>query len=371
MPPFHLKKEAKRLLWLLPGPVFYVLFRLAFLWPQLTETVYSRAIFPSIARPLSALTGLAPLSVGEMLLYAFILFIAVFIVVMLVHAIMARRAWWQVLFRRIATLLGIASALYALFVGLWGFNYARVPLSRTLGLDASPATVSELYATCDALLSRANTLRETVPEDEDGIFSPDSSRRDIMNATPHYYNTAAEAAGLSFFGGSYGPAKPVAYSTGLSWAHIAGIYFPFTAEANLNAKAPMLLFAASSLHEAAHQRGFAREDEANFLAYYVSAYSGDVSVQYSGTMLALVHSIDALYDANRDLYYELRETYHDGLVRDLVDNSLFWAQYESEVSETAREVNNTFLKANMQQDGVKSYGRMVDLLIGLWRQGDI
>lgn len=369
--PFQLKKEAKRLLWLLPGPVFYALFRLSFLWPEFTETVYSRSIFPFIIRPFSALTGLAPFSVGEMLLYTFILSIAVFFVVMLVHAVMAKRNWWQVLFRRITVLLGIASALYALFIGLWGFNYARLPLSNTLELDVSPATVSELHGTCEALLCKANSLRELVPEDENGVFSPESSRLDIMRAVPQDYEIAADATGLSFFGGYLAPVKPVTYSTGLSWSHIAGIYFPFTAEANVNIEAPMLLFAANSLHEAAHQRGFAREDEANFLAYYVSAYSDDVSVQYSGTVLALVHSMNALFDANKDLYYELRGSYHDGLVRDIVDNNRFWAQFESEVSEAAQEVNNTFLKANMQQDGVKSYGRMVDLLIGLWRQGDI
>ena len=40
-------------------------------------------------------------------------------------------------------------------------------------------------------------------------------------------------------------------------------------------------------------------------------------------------------------------------------------------SEVSEKVNNTYLKSNMQEDGTKSYGRMVDLLIGLWRAGDI
>jgi hypothetical protein len=41
------------------------------------------------------------------------------------------------------------------------------------------------------------------------------------------------------------------------------------------------------------------------------------------------------------------------------------------LSETAETINNNFLKANQQPDGVKSYGRMVDLLIGLWREGGL
>jgi hypothetical protein len=134
---------------------------------------------------------------------------------------------------------------------------------------------------------------------------------------------------------------------------------------------PILYFAASSLHETAHQRGFSREDEANFLAYYVASYSENVSVDYSGTMLALAESMNQLYENNHDLYFKLRENYSQGIERDLKNNYEYWQKFESPVEATSKAVNNTFLQANMQQDGVKSYGRMVDLLIALWRSGGI
>jgi hypothetical protein len=38
------------------------------------------------------------------------------------------------------------------------------------------------------------------------------------------------------------------------------------------------------------------------------------------------------------------------------------------VERTSNRINNTYLKANNQKDGVKSYGRMVDLLIAEHRQ---
>ncbi len=365
------KTELKRLFWLLPGPVFYALFRLAFLVPEFVESVYSRGFFPFVNSGISSLTGLLPFSLGEFLVYAFVLFTAAFLIFMIVRAVLAKHAWWQVAFRRTTALLCILSMIYALFTLLWGFNYARLPLADTLSLDASPAAVSELYATSDALISRANALRTNVPEDKNGIFSPAFSRDDIMRGAAQYYDTAERQTGLSVIGGRYGRVKPVLYSKGLSWAHISGVYFPFTGEANVNAKAPMLLFPATCLHELAHQRGFAREDEADFLAYFISTFADDVSVQYSGAMLALIRAMNALYSADSDLYFELRDKYSAGLERDLKNNRLFWARYESTVSETATQVNDAFLKANQQRDGVKSYGRMVDLLIGLWRNGGI
>lgn len=357
--------------WLLFGPILYLLFRLSSQWPSFTENVYSRSIYSVLSQGISTLTGLLPFSLGELLLYGFILFLIVYVILMLVKAILAKASWWVILVNRIMFLLCVISCVYALFAGLWAYNYSRNTLGYTLKLDTSPAKVTELYSTCEALINRANKLRSQVPEDLSGVFSPDFTRQDMMKSVTAYYSKAALETSNDFLGGSYGNVKPVIYSTGLSYAHISGIYFPFTGEANINMDQPMLYFPASCLHEAAHQRGFAREDEANFLAFYVSDYSDNISVEYSGTMLALVESMNKLYDENHDLYFDLRKTYFEGIDRDLQDNYLYWQNFESPIEETSRAVNNTFLQANMQQDGVKSYGRMVDLLIALWREGGI
>ncbi|MFA9381199.1 MAG: DUF3810 family protein, partial [Acetanaerobacterium sp.] len=53
---------------------------------------------------------------------------------------------------------------------------------------------------------------------------------------------------------------------------------------------------------------------------------------------------------------------------DYADYNLFWAQYQGAVSEVSVSVNNAYLKANSQADGVQSYGRMVDLLLADYRQ---
>ena len=253
--------------------------------------------------------------------------------------------------------------------GALGIQLRRLPLAQTMGIDASPATTDELERTCAALLDKALTLRENLPEDANGVFAPASSKDETLRDVTALYQKAANESELRYLGGSFGRAKPVLYSIGLSQANITGVYFPFTGEANVNADAPVLMFAATSLHEAAHQRGFAREDEANFLAYYVSSYSGSDAVEYSGTMLALVISMNKLYADDKDAYFSLRETYSAGMNADLAAHSAYWAQFEGPVAETSEKINDAFLKTNRQEDGVKSYGRMVDLLIGLWRSG--
>ncbi|MDD5018320.1 MAG: DUF3810 family protein, partial [Eubacteriales bacterium] len=217
-----MKKVYRKLFWLIPGPLFYVLFLLSSLWPDLTETVYSRGIFVFINQGLSTVTGLLPFSLAEVLLYIFLLFVVVSVILMAVRSAAAGKSWWLALLNRFLTLLCVFSLVYTLFAGLWGFNYSRNTLGETLGLDTSTATVDELYATCEALIERANDLRDSVPEDESGLFSPGFSKQDMMENITYYYSMAANATGHGFLGGSYGRAKPVLYSTGLSYANITG-----------------------------------------------------------------------------------------------------------------------------------------------------
>ncbi len=58
---------------------------------------------------------------------------------------------------------------------------------------------------------------------------------------------------------------------------------------------------------------------------------------------------------------------------DLTANSAFWNTLEGVLSEVSDQVNDTYLKANGQSDGVLSYEKVVDLLVSYWMAncGDI
>jgi len=136
-PQTRLKKILLELIWLLPGLIFYGLFRLAFLWPEFTETQYSRGVFRAISQALSALFGWIPFSLGEFLLYAFVLFVVIHVLLMLVHAILAKKLWWYVLLRRVIALLGVALSRVPADIhsGAW-LTTAAAPAAASAG-DAS------------------------------------------------------------------------------------------------------------------------------------------------------------------------------------------------------------------------------------------
>ena len=154
----------------------------------------------------------------------------------------------------------------------------------------------------------------------------------------------------------------------MSMAQITGEFTLLTFEANINTLAPDYSVPATMCHELAHTRGFMREDEANFIGYLACRKSDSSEFRYSGVMLALVHAENRLYAADRELFFQVDALLSDGVRRDFAANNAYWARFEGPVAEVSTAVNNTYLRANNQSDGVKSYGRMVDLLLADYRQ---
>jgi hypothetical protein len=82
----------------------------------------------------------------------------------------------------------------------------------------------------------------------------------------------------------YTNSKRVILSRAMSYTHTLGVYTFFTGEANLNTNAPDYSIPYTMAHELAHQRGIAREDEANFIAFLVCANADDPYIKYCGYM---------------------------------------------------------------------------------------
>lgn len=116
-------------------------------------------------------------------------------------------------------------------------------------------------------------------------------------------------------------------------------------------------------HELSHLRGFMQEQEANFIAFLACEHAERIDFQYSGYLMAWIYSTNALYRADHEVWQEVRSGLDQSVEPDLEANSRFWDSYEGKVSEVANQINDTYLKVNGQSDGVKSYDRMVDLLV--------
>lgn len=360
------KKILRKLLILLLIPLGLFLVYISSRNPASVESIYSEMLYPPIGRLLSRITGIFPFSLAELIVVCVPVAFVLYTVVFLARLIPERNRRGLMFLKYVTTVSVLVSITFFSFIGIWGLNYYRMPFSRIVGLDVRPASVQELESLCRDLINRANALRASVSADVKGYMDIPGSPRDILkNCYKGYDAIAGQYTGLS---GKYGNPKPVLLSRLMNYTGICGVYFPFTGEANVNISIPDSMLPSTATHEMAHQRGFSREDEANYISYLACSHHPDVNYRYSGVLLALIHSMNALYGSDPDSAVKLADGYSEGLRMDLDEINAFWKQYEGPVEDAADKMNNTYLKANNQTDGVKSYGRMVDLLIAEHRK---
>ena len=152
----------------------------------------------------------------------------------------------------------------------------------------------------------------------------------------------------------------------MSIIDFTGFFCPFTAEANVNTDFPAALFAATVAHELSHQRGVAKEQEANFVAVLASLESGDADYGYSACMMAYVHLGNALAGVNPEALGMIYSGLDAGVKADLRENNAYWARFETPVQAVTNTVYEGFLQSYGQTLGMRSYGACVDLLVNYY-----
>jgi hypothetical protein len=263
---------------------------------------------------------------------------------------------------RIARLAAAGAGVVLAFDLLWGFNYDRQPVAMLLHYDLAPSRPEDLAALARDLIAEASRLREGLPEDEHGVLRLPDGRRGAMGRAGLGY--ARETLGHRLpLPAMAGRPKLVLLSPALSYLGIAGIFIPFTCEANVNSTLPEWEIPFTAAHELAHQRGFAREEEANYVGYLACRAHPDRDFQYSGTFRASLYALAALARADQEAYGRLRTGLSDALRRDLAALSAWNQRYASRLSDVQERVNDTYLKTQGQAQGVQSYGQIVDLLL--------
>lgn len=352
-------------------------------FPYLIDKYYSCFINKFIVQVLSKISGVFPFSLYEVTMYlvvfSILLFIMHIIITIFKNSLSSYRKRYgtriysatSVFQNYILNILSVLSIAYFLFIVLWGLNYNRLPLQTTLinnynltsnkDISTFKHDSGDLANLYKFLINKANETRKSVLEDDKYVMKANSDYKGIIDRAQLGYNDIGHI--LPQISGNYAKPKYVLSSNLMCYSGITGIYFPFTGEANVNVAIPDIYIPSTTLHEMAHQRGFASEDEANFLGYLASINHPDIDFNYSGYILALNHTANALYKADYDTYVTITKTISEDVRRDLINNNQFWDKYEGKVDEISNEFNNSYLKANGVKEGTASYGKMVDLLL--------
>ena len=322
-------------------------------YPDFIETYYSQGFYPYFSGFFRLLFGWLPFSVGD-ILYA-LLFLGLFYYVFK-HWKEFRTKWKESL-RDIVMILAIA---YFTFHISWGFNYYRKPVADALSLKEEYKT-EDLYAVSSELIELTNQLQHEITGDSTKMVQIPYTQNEIFDKTISSYETLAETYPNFIY---HRPSlKKSIFSTMLTYMGYGGYLNPFTHESQVNSKIPNFRFPVVCGHEVGHQLGYSAENETNFIGYLVMASQQDRYLKYSAYTYALSYCLSEVNRRDPEQYKVFYGKINPGTRNNYDELRKFWKSYENPLEPVFKSIFNTFLKANNQKEGIKSYSLVVSLIV--------
>ena len=331
-----------------------------------SEYIFARGITRWLTSILTWLTNWIPLSVAELLIYLLPVLLLGCVIYCIFRSTLRR---W----RNLA--LGILSVVLwglCLFELLFVIQFGRVRLEKQLGYRTDHIAPQELYEAACEMRDYAAAMSNFISYTEEGysvwpgcMGISDSNQEILSHSYKNGFKALNEDWDLPIYTDTVRP-KTILASEPFSYTGILGVYIPFTGEANLNVAAPPFIVAVSAAHEQAHQKGYSREDEANFLSILVCFADYNEYINYSGALYAFRLLYNALYNTDKELYYKLMADTPLLLKRELQYYNNWIRDHENQVTTVMEQVNDAYLKVS-GGEGTVSYSQAVELLIGWYR----
>jgi hypothetical protein len=330
-------------------------------FPGAVETVYSRSVYPVVARTQRILFGWIPFSVGD-ILYAAAALLLLYRLFLLIRRIRRRelkRGW---LFRGVRQTVFVALWVYVVFNLLWGLNYNRLGIADQLQLTITPYTKAELNELTEVLLEQLNDLSNWPGMHREELAKMGTLRAGAVRAydslgsgDPRFaYRSPSVKASLFSYPGLY--------------VGFAGYYNPFTGEAQVNTDDPVFGQPFTTCHEMGHQLGYAKENEANFIGFLAARESPDPDFQYSVYLELFLYAYRELYARDSTLARPYRDQLTPVVKGDLRTMKRFNLKYANPLEPVIWKLYGQYLHANRQPQGIVTYSEVTAWLIAYARK---
>ena len=324
---------------------------------------YNRTVGAFFRTVLAHMTSWLPFSLAEFALYS----IPLVIILLAVYGYRRRCETWRTTLVYLGSMISAFSILFSLFVFGFGVGYQTSSLDEKLELAPVQVNAESLRDTAEKLVVQVNALCDEITYGADGFSVMPYDHAGMNAAVLAAYEPVCDR--YPFIQRMNSRLKPILASRAMSYTHITGVYTYFTGEANLNVHFPDYSLCYTAAHELAHQRGIARENEANFVAFLVCSGSEDAYLRYCAYLNMLEYVMNALYSADEDAYFEIVEALDARVVGELRAFDAFFDEYrDSFLSDVSDAVNDTYLKLNGNEAGTESYGLVIELAVAYYAQ---
>ena len=321
--------------------------------PEFVETYYSNGLYIGISKLNRYVFGWLPFSVGDILYSLILLYII--------------RWFWLNKGRLIKDfknfmleILTAFSIIYFAFHLFWAFNYYRQPLHKSLGIESN-YTTEQLVNTISLLIDKSNAIHSKLESNDTLKIEIPFTKSEILTKVSNGYDNLSE----KFPQLDYSPTsiKTSLYSLPLTYMGFSGYLNPFTNEAQVDKLIPKYKFPTTASHEAAHQLGYAAENEANFIGALAAVNNDNLYFNYSGYTFMLRHCLGELYKRDPEKYELQIKTIRKGILKNYREVRQFWNDYENLLEPLFKTSYDSFLKSNNQAKGIEGYSYVVALYV--------
>ena len=326
------------------------------------ETYYTYGFYPFFSKLLRILFGWIPFSIGDLgYIGAFI-----FLVVKawkLIRLLAKRKVQEYLSWILFGKYLKLVLWIYIVFNVFWGLNYNRLGIAHQLGLQVQPYNAADIYALSSALQQQLNFYAAQV----------DSVKRLSLDHNKTLFKESVEAYGklspqYPFLRYEQPSIKPSLFSHIGQFFGFTGYYNPFTGEAQLKTSVPTFVKPFIVCHEMGHQLGYAKENEANMVAFLSGRVSNHTEFRYSAYWDVYTYAIRELRRYDTTGFKELRKTVHPQFKKDYQAYLDYLYENRNIVEPLMSEFYDSYLKMNNQPKGKATYNEVVAWLIAYMKK---
>ena len=347
-----MKKKAALILALFL-PVQIILIKIIGNYPLFVEEWYSNGVYPHTSSLLRRGLGYLPFSLGDLLYALLVTMLLRWLVIRIKQRFKNPKHW---ILNSLATL----SLIYFCFNLFWGFNYYRLPLHLALEID-NEYTTEELVELTRDLIVTSNELHYAITgNDSVKVDIPYTKSQILKFSIEGYQNIEDDFPNLDY---NIPSLKRSIYSIPLTYMGFNGYLNPLTNEGQVNTRIVPFKIPTTASHEIGHQLGFAKENEANFLACLTTMNHPDRFFNYSGYTFALSYCLSELYRRDPKLAEQLAGELNYGIKENYREVREFWENHKNPFEPIFMFTYNSFLVANNQPQGIRSYSYVVALLV--------
>lgn len=342
--------------------VLTILIKWASWYPGWVERNYSVGIYPAMARLQRILFGWIPVSIGD-LFYGFLCLVVIYKTWRLIRAIYKKQINRQYFKTGLQQFFFTILFMYVFFNLFWGLNYNRKGIAHQLGLQVKAYSLKDLDTLTTVIQQRLNYYAGFVTEAQRDSFN--NKKRLFGSAVDAYNEVAKKYPFLAYESRSV---KPSIYSYLGNYLGFQGYYNPFSGEAQVNTTVPRFLEPYVTTHEIAHQLGYARENEANFVGYLACRYYESNAFRYSVYLDMYNYSLSEIVRRDTLLYDSFQLKAHPQVRKDQKEFRDFYRRYDNPLQQMVMWGYGYFLRANNQPAGKRSYNEVVAWLIAYYKK---